>query len=110
MGFITLKNMMYAGIYLLAFIVGLNIQKDVGILTPIDTGAPKATIPKVGSVIHIGAVFEDGSFVGEYAGTRLYYKRVDRNQRLEPGRAYEVAAIPIQNSGSQISLVEIKGK
>jgi hypothetical protein len=104
-----LWNMMLLFLYACALFTGLVIQQQYRLLPVAETGAPKASIPAKGSTVHVESSFADGSFVALHAGQRLYYKAVDKNQRLVSG-PYEVDGIKGPIGPAQNGLVPIKGK
>ncbi len=97
-----------ASMYVAGMCTGTFIESKYHVLVHVhESGLPKATIPATGSAVHMEATFPDGSFVAQYAGERLYYKAVDKNQKLIAGQPYEVENTKVQN-GLQKSLVQIK--
>lgn len=97
------------GMYISGAISGTIVESRWHFFKPVEVnGLPKGSIPEVGAAMHIEAAFPDRTFVAVYAGERAYYKPVDKNQHLEPGRTYEVEIIRIQNGGHQKALTLIK--
>jgi hypothetical protein len=91
----TVKLFVSMSIIILLLLVGGSIGYKLRYLDPDIVGTPKTELPPIGSVIRVDASFEDGTFVGTYAGKRSFYKSPRTiNGRvaitLDSGKAYEV--------------------
>jgi hypothetical protein len=104
------KKVMWLTIWVGALIIGASLENRWHFMGGEGAGAPKASIPEIGSMLHVEASFDDGSFVATYAGSRMYYKANDKNQKLEAGKPYEVVDLKIQNGGHKKALTSIKAK
>ncbi|MEI7512992.1 MAG: hypothetical protein WCJ74_00010 [bacterium] len=107
-----LNKLMIVSIWIAALFIGAYSQdRYFNFVTPVKSGMPKTEIPTVGSVLHMEAVFGDGTFVALHAGTRLFYKVppavIKTKIALEAGKSYEVVDQKIQNGGHQTILSPI---
>jgi hypothetical protein len=102
---------MIVSIWLMTLFIGAFSQdRYFNFVSPVEHGTPKFTMPNLGSVLRVEAVFEDNSFVASYAGTRFFYKipvKYNENKILiEAGKAYEVVDKKLA-IGHQITLIPI---
>ena len=104
------KKVMWLIIWIGALVMGASLENRWHFTGSETAGSPKASIPEIGSVIHVEASFDDGSFIASYAGDRIFYKSNDKNQKLEAGKPYEIVDLKIQNGGHRKALAPISVK